>query len=178
MLKQKFTARMLTLTGVSLLSLAAASSIDAATSNANLSVTATVTASCSITTTPVAFGAYDPLVANASTALNGTGAINATCTSGASTTIALGEGSSPAGTSTPAAPARRMSDGQATPHYLTYSLYQDNGRSQVWGNTLATSASFTGTGTSAAVTVYGTVDAGQSAPPGSYSDTVVATITF
>jgi spore coat protein U-like protein len=177
MLKQKFTARMLTLTGVSLLSLGAASSIDAATTaTQNLSVTASVTANCTITTAPVAFGAYDPVSANASSALNGTGTVSVTCTSGASTTVTLGQGLNADTGSTDAAPVRRMSDGGT--NYLSYSLYQDSGRSTVWGNTAGTGLPHTGTGTLTALTVYGAVAAGQNVPAGSYSDTVVATVTF
>jgi spore coat protein U-like protein len=176
MLKQKFTARMLTLTGVSLLSLGAASSIDAATATQNLSVTATVTANCTIATTPVAFGAYDPISANASTALTGTGTVSVTCTSGASTKVTLGQGQNADTGSTDATPARRMTDGSSD--FLTYSLYQDSGLSTVWGNTAGTGVSHTGTGTLTALTVYGSVAGGQSVPAGSYSDTVVATITF
>ncbi len=41
----------------------------AGSTTANLSVTASVNANCTISTTAVAFGAYDPVVANASTAL-------------------------------------------------------------------------------------------------------------
>ena len=37
----------------------------AASQNANLNVTASVAANCTITTSPVAFGAYDPVSANA-----------------------------------------------------------------------------------------------------------------
>jgi len=176
MTKQKFTARMLPLTGVILVLLAAASSTDAATQTSNLSVTASVAANCAISTAPVAFGAYDPVSANASTALNGTGTVNVTCTSGASTTVTLGQGANPAGGSTAAAPARRLNDGGT--NYLTYSLYQDSGRTTAWGDTAGTGVASTGTGTQTAITVYGAVAAGQSVPAGSYSDTVVATVTF
>lgn len=176
MLKQKFTARTLSLTGSLLLALGAASSVDATTATSNLAVTASVTANCTITTSPVAFGAYDPVSANASAALNGTGTLNVTCTSGASTTITLGQGSNADTGSTDAAPARRMKDGGTD--FLSYSLYQDAGRSTVWGNTGGTGVANTGTGTQVAVTVYGAVAAGQNVPAGSYSDTVVATVTF
>ncbi len=176
MLKQKFSARMLPLTGVFLLALGAASSIDAATSTANLSVTASVAANCSISTAPVAFGSYDPVTANASTALNGTGTVSVNCTSGASTTITLGQGSNANTGSTDAAPARRMKD--AGTDYLSYSLYSDSGRTTVWGNTAGTGLASTGTGTLTALTVYGAVAAGQNVPTGSYTDTVVATVTF
>ena len=176
MLKQKFTARMLPLTGVFFLSLGAASSIDAATATSNLAVSASVAANCTISTAAVAFGAYDPVSANATTALNGTGTVNVTCTSGASTTITLGQGSNPNTGSTDAAPARRMGDGAT--HFLSYALYQDSGRSTVWGNTAGTGEANTGSGSQAALTVYGAVTAGQNVPAGSYSDTVVATVTF
>jgi spore coat protein U-like protein len=176
MLKQKFTARTLSLTGSVLLALGAASSVDAGTATSNLAVTASVTANCTITTSPVAFGAYDPVSVNASTALNGTGTLNVTCTSGASTTITLGQGANANTGSTDAAPARRMKDSGS--NFLTYSLYQNTGRTTVWGNTAGTGVANTGTGSQVAVTVYGAVDAGQNVPAGSYSDTVVATVTF
>jgi spore coat protein U-like protein len=176
MIKQMFSARTLPITGVLLLSLGAATSTDAATQTANLSVTASVAASCSISTAPVAFGAYDPVTTNASTALNGTGTVNVTCTTGASTTVTLGQGANPGAGSTDAVPARRLGDGAT--HFLTYSLYSDSGRTTVWGNTAGTGLANTGTGSQVALTVYGAVAAGQSVPTGSYSDTVVATVTF
>jgi spore coat protein U-like protein len=176
MAKQKFDARTLLAAGAAALAIGAASSTDAATATANLSVTASVTANCTITTAPVAFGAYDPVVANATTALNGTGTVSVTCTSGDSTTVTLGQGANAGGGSTDAAPVRRLNDGATD--YLSYSLYQDAGRSTVWGNTAGTGVAYTGTGTVTVLTVYGAVAAGQNVPAGSYSDTVIATITF
>jgi spore coat protein U-like protein len=176
MFKQKFMARTLPLTGVFLLSLGAASSVDAGIATANLSVTASVTANCTITTTAVAFGSYDPVSANASTALTGTGAVNVTCTNGASTTVTLGQGGNAGTGSTDAAPARRLKDGATD--YLTYELYQDNAHTTVWGNTAGTGVANTGTGSQVAITVYGSVDPAQNVPAGSYSDTVLATVSF
>lgn len=176
MIKQIFSARTLSLTGALLLSLSAATSTEAATATANLAVTASVAANCSISTAPVAFGAYDPVSANASTALNGTGTVNVTCTSGASTTVTLGQGSNANTGSTDAAPARRMKDSGT--NFLAYSLYSDTGRTTVWGNTAGTGQASTGTGSQVALTVYGAVAAGQNVPAGNYSDTVVATVTF
>lgn len=46
------------------------------------------------------------------------------------------------------------------------------------GNTSGTGVDHTGTGTATSINVYGRVTAGQNVPSGSYSDTVVATITF
>src|SRR5690242_10156726 len=176
MLKKKFNARLLSLAGAVAVAIGAAPGTEAATATSNLSVTASVSANCSISTAPVAFGAYDPVSTNASTPLNGTGTVNVTCTSGASTTITLGQGSNANTGSTDAAPARRLSDGGT--NFLTYSLFQDAGRTTVWGNTGGTGVANTGTGTQTAVTVYGSVAAGQNVPAGNYSDTVVATVTF
>jgi spore coat protein U domain-containing protein, fimbrial subunit CupE1/2/3/6 len=176
MIKQMFSARTLSLTGVLLLSVGTATTTDAATNTANLSVTASVTANCTIATTPVAFGAYDPITTNASTALNGSGSVSITCTSGASATVTLGQGSNANAGSTDTAPLRRMSDGGT--NFLSYSLYQDTGRTTAWGNTGPTGVASTGTGAVASLTVYGAVSGGQNVPAGSYTDTVVATVTF
>lgn len=173
---KRLNGRLLGMTAASAMFLAASSASHAGTATSSLSVTATVSANCTISTTPVAFGAYDPIVTNATNPLNGTGTVTVTCTNGSAATIALGQGSNAAGGSTDAAPLRQMKD--AGTDLLAYSLYQDTGRTTIWGNTVATSASDTGNGTAQAITVYGSVAAGQNVPAGSYSDTVVATVTF
>lgn len=151
------------------------SSLLAATATDNLSVTATVVNNCTISTAAVAFGNYDPIVANAATALDNTGTVTVTCTNGASTTVTLGQGANADVGSTDAIPLRRMTD---TTNFLAYFLYSDAARTVVWGNTALTGVAHTGTGAATALTVYGRVTAGQNVPAGSYSDTVVATITF
>ncbi|MDB6106074.1 MAG: Sigma-fimbriae tip adhesin [Gammaproteobacteria bacterium] len=176
MLKQKLNAGRLMAAGMAALAMGTVSSTDAATATSNLAVTASVSANCTIITALVAFGAYDPVSANATTALNGTGTVSVTCTNGATTTVTLGEGANAGGGSTAAAPARRLKDGGTD--FLTYSLYTDTGRTAVWGDTAGTGLAHTGTGTLTALTVYGAVNAGQNVPAGNYSDTVVATITF
>lgn len=143
----------------------------AATATDNLSVTATVGDNCTISTAPVAFGAYDPIVTNASTPLDGTGTVTITCTQGATTSIELGLGSN-ANVS-----QRRMKD--AGTNYLNYELYQETARTTIWGTT--TAKKDTGIAPSSAArafTVYGRVTAGQDVPLGSYSDTVLATVNF
>lgn len=173
---QKFTARMLPLAGAVALALGVASSVDAATATSNLSVTASVAANCTISTTAVAFGAYDPIGTNAASPLNGTGSVSVTCTNGASTTVTLGQGSNANTGSTAAAPLRRLKDSGT--NFLSYALYSDTGRTTTWGDTAGTGVPHTGTGTLTALTVYGQIPAGQNVPATSYSDTVVATITF
>jgi len=147
----------------------------AGSANANLSVSASIADNCLITTTSVSFGAYDAISANASTALNGTGAVKVTCTKNAAATVKLGQGANAGGSSTDAAPVRQMSDGSS--NVMSYQLYSDSGRTSVWNND--TGVSHTGTGSEVTLTVYGKVPAGQNTlPAGSYNDTVQATVTF
>ncbi len=144
----------------------------AGTATANLNISASVSAVCTITTSPVAFGAYDPVVANASTDLTSSGSVNVACTKGATATIDLGNGNNLSGGS------RRMSSGS---DFMNYALYKDAARTQVWGSALAggTTASYTAaTKNSTAVTVYGTVPQAQDVTVGAYSDVVVATINY
>jgi spore coat protein U-like protein len=176
MFKQKFNARTLTAAVAAALAVGAASTTDATTATSNLSVTASVTANCTISTTPVAFGAYDPIVTNVSTALNAQGSVNVTCTNGATTTVTLSQGATPGSGSSDTVPLRQLKD--AGTDVLAYTLYSDSGRTTVWGNTAPTGLANTGNGLLQGLTVYGTIAAGQNVPPGSYSDTVLATVTF
>jgi spore coat protein U-like protein len=78
--------------------------------------------------------------------------------------------------STDAVPLRRMKD--TGENYLAYFLYSNEGRTTVWGNTEVSGVSDTGTGATSEKTIYGAVTGGQNKPVGSYTDTVVATVTF
>ena len=69
----------------------------AGTATANLSITASVAPNCTINTAAVAFGAYDPVVTNAATALTGNGSITIACTKAAIPTLKLDLGATPAG---------------------------------------------------------------------------------
>jgi len=176
MFMKKMSARMLTVAGATALALGAVTGTQAASpQTANLSVTATVSANCTIATTAVAFGQYDPVVAQASADLPATGKVSVTCTTGAPATITLGQGVDPDPSSTDAAPVRRMKAGT---DYLSYNLYSENTHTDVWGNDATSDVENTGTGANQDITVYGLVPAGQNVPTGNYADTVVATITF
>src|SRR5258708_20936959 len=59
---------------------------------ANLAVSASVAANCTISTGAVAFGPYDPVVTNATTALPGTGSVSTACTHGSAPSITLSSG--------------------------------------------------------------------------------------
>lgn len=149
--------------------------VNAGTATSDLSTTATVVANCTISTAAVAFGNYDPVVANKTTALDATGTVTVTCTNGSATTVTLGQGANAATGSLAATPLRQMA---ASTNRLAYDLYSDTARSVIWADTTATGVAHTGTGAAVALTVYGRVPANQNKPTGSYADTVVATVTF
>lgn len=151
----------------------------ALTDTENLLVSASVTATCTIATTPVAFGVYDP---TSVTDHDGTGTVTVLCTNGTPGYVTLGEGATPDGASTPAVPVRQMVGGAAGAGLLTYHLYSEATRTDVWGNTGTTGLNHVGDGTATALTVYGTIPAQQNVIAGSggtaYADTVVATVEF
>ena len=161
----------------------------AQTATSNLSVTASVAQRCSISTTPVAFGAYDPVSTHSAGGvdLNGTGALSVTCTKNSTgVNITLGLGANFTGTT------RRLANGAAT-EFLTYELYHpftaDPGSvctfpgTTVWGTALAgiftpTNVANWGANSAKTFNVCGTVARGQDAASGNYTDTVVATVNF
>jgi spore coat protein U-like protein len=158
----------------------------AATATANLGVSATVTANCQISTTPVAFGNYDPVVANAATPLAASGTVSITCTKGSVPTLALGLGANASGST------RQMAPGAGADR-LTYELYQPTSIApnaacaaaatpgQVWGTSGAAlfSPGAPAAATARSFNVCGVVPPNQTGVGvGSYSDTVVATVNF
>jgi spore coat protein U-like protein len=158
--------------GAAIAAAAFGTAASAATATANLGVSATVTNNCTISTAALAFGSYDPVVAHASTNLDGTGTVIVACTRGATATIGLGLGSNASGS------VRRMKDSGT--NYISYELYQDSGRSTVWGTAGGALLSPGAAPSKAArnFTVYGRVASNQDVPAGSYNDTVVATVNF
>jgi spore coat protein U-like protein len=158
--------------GMAIAAAAFSAPASAATATANLGVSATVTNNCTISTAALAFGSYDPVVAHASTNLDGTGTVIVACTKGASSTIGLGLGSNASGST------RRMTDGSS--NYLTYELYSDAGRTTLWGNSGGDlyNPGAAPSKTARNFTVYGRVTSNQDVPAGSYNDTVVATVNF
>lgn len=145
----------------------------AGTATGNMAVSASIAANCTISASPLAFGAYDQIVVNASTDLDTTTTVATTCTTGSSAMITLSEGANKGSSSTAALPVRQLTNGT---DLLAYSLYSDSGRTTAWGNTAV--AAPTGTGGAETTTVYARIPAGQKKPVGSYADTVVATVTF
>lgn len=144
----------------------------AADADSNLAVGAGVANACSITTSPIAFGAYDSVL---KAQVNTTGSVTVTCTDGASTFVKLGQGAvgNPGAGSTDAVPVRRMKSGA---NFLPYSLSTVVDQSVVWEMT--TGVAHAGTGTATVLTVFGRIAAGENVPAGAYEDTVVARVTF
>lgn len=108
-----------------------------------------------------------------------TGAVAAKCNYGAAYTLYLGDGNSRLSGS-----YRRMAYGS---YLLPYQLYQDSSYATVWDSTGGTSVtggsggiSSTGTGANQTFTVYGRIPKGLTIPSnvGTYSDTVVVTLTY
>ena len=141
----------------------------AATASATLTVSVLVPASCQITATPLAFGIYTGAVDMDPSTLS------ITCSNTTAYTVSLnaGLGTSPAATVT-----TRHMNGPAAGG-LAYQLHRDAGRTQNWGQTIGTdTVAGTGNGNAQVLTVYGQIAAGQLVPPGTYSDTIVATVTY
>jgi spore coat protein U-like protein len=146
--------------------------VQAATATANLPVSANVVAKCTIAApNTLTFTDYDPVETHATADLDATTTIAVACTKGASgVTVGLGLGSNATGST------RRMAK---SGEYLTYEIYSDSGRSQVWGNSGSDLVSYSPTSkASHNLSVYGRVAAGQDVSVGTYNDTVVATINF
>lgn len=134
----------------------------------SFNVTATVLPSCEIDVAPLSFGSMEGLAQ----AVDAQTTITANCTNSTYYSISLGLGNG-SGVTDPA--ARRMTKGSDT---ITYGLYQDLGRTTAWGDQGSNYYKGAGTGSSQSITVYGRIPAQSKPPPGTYSDTVIVTITY
>lgn len=152
----------------------------AGTETANLSVTATVNSSCTINTSPVNFGSYNPAATTPTTV---SGAVAVACVKGSVPVISLGAGLNP-GTNA-GERAMKRTDGEDK---LAYYLYKPaslaaactGNESSVWGATGADRLE-PGAATSNALTTYnicGKIPAQQDVATGTYQDTVTATVEF
>ena len=138
----------------------------ASTGTTTFTVTATVTGSCTISAAALAFGTY---ISSASS--NATSTLSLNCTTNITYTVGLD-----AGTTSGATVTTRSMTGP-TANVLSYQLYQDAAHKVAW-NTSDSTASGTGTGAAQTLTVYGTIASSQNVSPGSYKDTVTATVTY
>jgi spore coat protein U-like protein len=135
-------------------------------------VSVTILAECNVSTSPLTFGNYDPVVTNAASNLDNTTLVNVYCTKGTPVTVTLDNGTWASGTT------RRLKS--AAGNFLTYEMYKDAARGVIWNGTNTN----TGTSTSKLTpinngfTVYGRVPSAQDIPAGSYSDTVTVTVNY
>jgi spore coat protein U-like protein len=133
----------------------------------SFTITAVVQATCSISASALAFGNYS------GTLVNSTSTLSITCTNTTSYNVGLN-----AGTASGATVTNRSMTGPASA-LLGYKLFSNSKRSANWGNTVGTSTvAGTGSGAVQSLTVYGQLPAGEQVAPGTYSDTITATITY
>ena len=136
------------------------------TQTSHFNVQTNVQKACNIATNPLSFGTYSGSL------INSTSIISVTCTITTTYTVGLN-----AGTATGATVTNRSMTGPAGA-LLHYSLFSDTLRTINWGNSSGSWVSGTGTGIAQSLTVYGQMPAGQSLTPGSYTDTITATLTY
>lgn len=139
----------------------------------------TVLCSCSVSTSPVAFGVYNPL---SSSSVDAIGNVRVTCGGVLGLlvpySIALNKGSY----STNFSPRQMAS----STNRLNYDLYTTNARSIIWGDATGSTQIIPDSitivvlgGTANDHAIYGRIPGSQSAiPPGSYSDSVTVTVTY
>ena len=125
---------------------------------------------CTVTANSIVFGNYNPFTA---TPRNRTGRITATCNGNGTLTVALSTGQS--GVYDP----RYMTSG-TTGDKLDYNLYTNAARVTIFGDgsagTQTVSKNFNNN--TVRVRVYGQIPAMENIAPGSYTDNIIATITF
>jgi spore coat protein U-like protein len=137
-----------------------------------LPVSTTVGAICTLNSAILNFGGYDPISTNAAIPLDGVTTFQISCTKGLNVIITMNSGLNSGHTQQT---TRAMSDGSG--NYLSYELYINAGRSNVWTNT--NPLSFISTSYAMRTqTIYGRVPGSQNIPAGRYSDTVTITATF
>jgi spore coat protein U-like protein len=130
--------------------------------------TATINPSCNLSTGNLNFGSKGLLTSNT----DATNSLGVTCTNTTPYSVGLNGGTSGAADPT----KRKMTAGAAS---VTYGIYRDAARSLPWGSTIGTNtASGTGSGVATAFTGYGRVPVQVTPAPGTYTDTVVMTVTY
>ena len=136
---------------------------------------ATIPANCNLSTTPLNFGSASLLTSN----LDATATLAVQCTNTTPYSIGLDSGANAS------ASQRRMLNGAS--NYVSYNLYTDAARTGAWSTTTSASGCTggagscvlgTGSGSNQSVTIYGRVPPQVAPAVGTYSDTVIATITF
>jgi len=120
---------------------------------------------CTVSTSGIAFGGYDPFV---SQDVRSVASISVTCDESTAYSISLSAGS---GTYE----QRAMTNGL---HQLLYNLYTDATLNTVWGDGSGHTSIVSDNQSAGIYTVYGRIPARQNAFVGAYSDMIVITLTF
>ena len=134
----------------------------------SFSASASVVKNCDVSASALGFGSVGTLAA----AVDGQSALSVVCTRGTPYTVALDGGRSGAADPT----ARRMTSNAGDS--IVYGLYQNAARSVPWSTAGTATLGATGTAATQTITVYGRVPVQTTPPPGNYSDTIVATVTY
>jgi spore coat protein U-like protein len=132
-----------------------------------IGVEATVVATCNITADDLSFGNY-----TGAAAVDAEADLSISCTNTTAYAVTLNAGTTAGATTA----ARKMTETGGAE--LNYALFSDSARTQNWGEAAGDDVDGTGSGGAQTITVYGRIAAGQLPTPGSYTDTVTATITY
>ncbi len=137
-----------------------------------VAILATVAASCTVGASSLAFGSATSTAIQSGN-VDGTGVVTLTCTNGTAYTVALDKGTAAGATLA----TRKMSAGALR---LNYSVFTSMARTTVWGDGTLGSSTVAGTGSGSiqSVVAYGRIYAGQIVPAGSFTDTIVVTVTY
>jgi len=146
------------------------SSAMAQTATTTFSVQITISAECQINSaSTLNFGTTGVINAN----IDSSSALAVQCTNSTAYNIGLDAG---VGVGATIAARRMTGPASAT---VQYSLYQDAGRTTLWGPTIGTNTvAATGNGSAQNYTVYGRVPPQGTSAAGAYSDTVTVTVTY
>jgi spore coat protein U-like protein len=131
----------------------------------------TVYTGCSLVARPLTF---DASAVTGSNPIDATTTISVRCTPNTNFDVDINNGLYANGGSS----NRRMYSA-ATNSYITYDVYRDSPRSNVWGTgKLKNVAGNSGTGAPLDITIYGRVSKTQTIQAGDYKDTLVVTLNF
>ncbi len=141
-------------------------------SQSQLYINANLAADCTVSATLIDFGQRGAL----NTDTDATGTVTASCGGGIAYSLSMN-----AGTGVGATLANRVMTRSGGTETLRYNLYSNTGRTSVWGDGSAGTATVSGSGNGSnqTYTVYARMPAQAPVPrPGSYKDSITLTITY
>ncbi|MCP4184438.1 MAG: spore coat U domain-containing protein [Hyphomicrobiales bacterium] len=131
-------------------------------------VHANIVSACTVQASNLNFGSVGVLSSN----VDATNTISVNCSTGTPYTIGLDGGLS--GATNPA--LRNMTSGTSS---INYGIFQDSSHSIPWGNSTGSNTiSSVGNGTRQNYTAFGRVQIQSTPPPGTYTDTIIVTMTY